>query len=206
MNYREINDYELLYMVCESDDSVEIILEKYYPIIRSKIRKWSTVLKKLRLSIEDVEQEILVAVVSAIRSYDDTSEASFYTYLMIVVENKMKNIVRSASSKKHQILEDSVSFFTPIRGEGLVLSDVLTDSRKLVEEKVEEHFLVDAIADFCYGLSIENAQIMELYLYGYSISKIALLMDVTNTQISNVMFRLKKKLRKYLIQKEILVV
>ena len=29
--YREINDYEMLYLICDSDDNYEIIFQKYYP-------------------------------------------------------------------------------------------------------------------------------------------------------------------------------
>jgi len=36
MNYKKINDYELLYMVRENDDySKDLLYEKYLPIIKS---------------------------------------------------------------------------------------------------------------------------------------------------------------------------
>ena len=32
-NYRDLNDYEIMYLVEENDDAKELLLEKYKPII-----------------------------------------------------------------------------------------------------------------------------------------------------------------------------
>ena len=45
--YREINDYEMLYLICESDDNdYDIMFKKYYPLIIKLINKYKGILKK----------------------------------------------------------------------------------------------------------------------------------------------------------------
>mgnify|MGYP003442946465 CR=1 FL=1 len=44
--YREINDYEMLYLICDGNDSeYEILLEKYRPLINKVINKYKYVVK-----------------------------------------------------------------------------------------------------------------------------------------------------------------
>lgn len=202
MNYKEMNDYELLYVVAEnSDDSMEIILDKYRPFIKHQIWKWQAIAKKLCLEVEDIEQEIYCAVFNAVRSYDETFDTSFYTYLTTIVERKMNNLMRTYDSLKHQVLNNALSLSTPV-STNLILADLVEDKSENVEDKLNEQVLKDAINRFIYELPIENAQVLELYLSGYKIPLIADLLFSTSSRVSNMLVRMRKNLKKYLIDKE----
>ena len=54
MDYREINDYELLYMISDNDYSFEILLDKYKPFIEKKLRRYANCFKKYGVDIEDL--------------------------------------------------------------------------------------------------------------------------------------------------------
>lgn len=54
--YKEINDSEVLYMINDSDDSLELMLERYKPIINKICYKYEKIGKKVGYELEDLVQ------------------------------------------------------------------------------------------------------------------------------------------------------
>lgn len=207
MNYKDINDYELLYMVCdENEDSVEILLKKYQPLIHKKVLKWQGVAKECSLEIEDLEQEIRCSLIEAIRHYDECISATFYTYFSIVIDNTIIRVLRNSNTLKQKILNEAISLEVPIADGCCYLQDLLSDSTSNIENKFMEYQLICKISEFCYGLSFSDASIFELYLSGYSIKIIAQLFTLKIKYVSQVLYRTRKNLKKFLEQNEFLMV
>lgn len=209
MNYKDVNDYELLYMVQEnSDDSMEIIFDKYRPLIDQKTRKWSAIYKKLGLGIdtEDIRQEIYYTFFRAIQNYDEQGGAIFYTYICKVLDNHMIMLTRTYNSKANQLFTQALSLVTP-RFEGeATLQDFIEDPKSRIEERMDEDYAVGIIREFCYELPLEMAGIFELFLSGFDVSAIAKLVDCTTRNVSHSLFRLRKRLKKELIRNDVSVI
>ena len=54
--YRDLNDYELIYMVEENDDARELLFDKYKPIVKKMASKYKMEASKVGLDIDDLIQ------------------------------------------------------------------------------------------------------------------------------------------------------
>ena len=54
--YREIDDYEILYMIQENNDYYELILEKYKPLIITICKQRLNGIKEMGYELEDLMQ------------------------------------------------------------------------------------------------------------------------------------------------------
>lgn len=205
MDYKEINDYELLYMISGNDYSFEILLDKYKPFIEKKLRRYANCFKKYGVDIEDLKQELYLAVIYAINNYDQNGNASFYTYLNRLVEYRLSNFWREQFSYRNSAFFNSVSLSLPI-GENLTLADLLTDKSYNIEDIIAEKNVVMKIKDFCYDLPLEEAYVFELYIDGFSRESISLLLDIPYKKITYFIAKFKNKLKNFLLKEELLVV
>ena len=72
MDYKKINDYEVVYLVKENDEEArKIIFNKYIPIVRKLASKYSMSAKWARVDFDDLVQEGLIALNDAIDKYDE---------------------------------------------------------------------------------------------------------------------------------------
>lgn len=205
MDYREINDYELLYMISDNDYSFEILLDKYKPFIEKKLRRYANCFKKYGVDIEDLKQELYLSVIYAINNYDQNGNASFYTYLNRLVEYRLSNFWREQFSYRNSAFFNSVSLSLPI-GENLTLADLLTDKSYNIEDIIAEKNVVMKIKDFCYDLPLEEAYVFELYIDGFSRESISLLLNLSYKRTSYLICKIKDKLKKYLSKIDLLVI
>lgn len=209
MKYKDLNDYELLYMISDGqDDNVTLLLEKYEPIISKKSVKWLSVLKKMNLDMEDLEQEVRVAFIEAIRSYRDDEGATFFTYINNVVDNKIYSLVRQLETNKNKALQQTSSLFlSNYKDNGLGFKiDKVVDFRENIEEKAEVLEMEEAVYKFLNTLSIDRACLFELYLNGYSNEVIANCLGIEKENVYKRISTIKKKLKKYLLDLGLLVV
>lgn len=198
--YRDLNDYELMYMVEENDDAKELLFDKYRPIVLKMANKYKLEGKKIGLEIDDLIQEGYVGLVSAIKNYNPDDKTLFYTYALISIKSKIINCLRSGACKKHYCLNQSISLSKPVVNDrNLTLSDFIIDNNSVVPDLiVQEKELTDLLKDYLYTIDVNMAAIMELMINGFSTIDIAILLDLSNKNVSNYIFRIRKKLREYL--------
>ena len=109
MDYKKINDYEVVYMVRENDEEArEIIFNKYIPIVRRIASDHLALAKMARIEYEDLVQEGLIALNEAINKYNERSEVLFYTFLCVCVERRILTYCRKMNSSKHYLLNTSL--------------------------------------------------------------------------------------------------
>ena len=109
MDYKKINDYEVVYMVRENDEEArEIIFNKYIPIVRRIASDHLALAKMARIEYEDLVQEGLIALNEAINKYNERSGVLFYTFLCVCVERRILTYCRKMNSSKHYLLNTSL--------------------------------------------------------------------------------------------------
>lgn len=198
--YRDLNDYEIMYMVEEDDDAKELLFDKYRPIVLKMASKYRMEGKKIGLEVDDLIQEGYMGLVSAIKNYNPDDKTLFYTYALISIKSKIVNCLRSNSCKKHYCLNQSISLSKPVVSDrDLTLSDFIIDNNSVVPDSiVQERELTGLVKDYLYALDFDMAAIMELMINGFSSIDIARLLDLSNKNVSNNIFRIRKKLHNYL--------
>lgn len=90
MNYKSLNDYELIYMVRESDDSSrDILYEKYMPIISSVSSDYYLKYKDFGCDYDDFLQEAMIGFQKALVSYDENRDNLFYTFVIVCIHRRL---------------------------------------------------------------------------------------------------------------------
>lgn len=185
MDYKKLNDYEVMYMIKENDEySREILLKKYMPIVSKISSKYLPFVKMYGSDFDDLLQEGMVALNKAIDSYDDNSGALFYTYVLICVERHIITYCRRVNNKKNYFLNSSVDV-----DDYYFLSDDKASMDLFVSEKLTEEEFKKCKNAF----DIKYSSVLELRYNGFTYKEISNLLDIS---IGTVDARLSK-IRKY---------
>lgn len=198
MDYKQYNDYELTYMISEDEDSFNLLYEKYQLLINKIVNKFYSSLKQYGVDYDDIKQEADIAFFNTIRQYKDNN--LLYTFISISIKNKLLNYSKSVTRMKNYINSDAVSIFQNISDDSkTILLDILENSSSLVPDEVYYNFDLEYnLYKYIFVLSNPDSYIYELILNGFSRSEIASLLDLKPNYISNILYKIRKSLKKYL--------
>ena len=192
-NYSSLSDNELLSMT-ETGDKVaeEQLALRYTRLVKICSRPFFLV----GGDGEDLIQEGMLGLLSAIREFDLSMNTSFKTYAEICVKRRIYSAIKSASRKKHEPLNDMVSFDDVLSDESNSSAVSYGDAyRRIPEEQVLARESVDEIIQtYSRCLSKFEVEILHLYLSGLSYSEIAEVCGKTEKSVDNAVQRIRRKL------------
>lgn len=146
---------------------------------------------------EDAEECVSDSYYKTWNSIPDARPASLYAYVGKIVRNLSINKLKGKTAGKRD--ENKVDKLV----EEL---DLCANSKENVESSILYKELSKTISQFLYGLKkMEMVMFVERYWYTYSIREIAEMHGVTEKKAEMVLYRLRKKLRKYLSERGYLV-
>ncbi len=187
--YQNVSDEQLVRLAQGGDDkAVKVIISRFAYLVRAKASRFSCD----AILLEDLSQEGMFGLLSAIYNYDsvsNTSKASFKTYADKCISNCMISAVKKYSRKKHTPLNLSVS----LDSDNLEIADVL-NPEDIVIANDEVYRMMDIIAK---RLSTLERSVVTLYLCGKSYGEIASELNLSQKSVDNAMQRVHKKLRVY---------
>ena len=141
---------------------------------------------------EDLIQEGMLGLLTAIRSFDAEKAASFRTYAEICIRSRLVTAVRAAQRDKHLPLNHSVSFETPLfdgTSAHLFSSEESPEDVVIGREELQER--LDALKGQLSGF---EAEVLSYYLGGLSCAEIASRMNRTTKSIDNAVQRIRRKM------------
>lgn len=205
MDYKDYNDYEIIYCIRENNEEAkELMYKKYKPFIESVAKKLVHYSKGLETS--DFIQEGMLALSNAIISFDEEKDITFYTYARACIEKKMISLVVKNNSTKHKILNNSIPFeINDDEGEHLIFGDILEDKGSNPEDVImnseEEKILLNNIRN---NLTDFENQVFDLKISGFSYKEIAEILEKNPKSIDNSIQRIKIKAKEQIdkIKKE----
>ncbi len=177
---------ELLFKARTGDkDAVHAVLEMYTPLVKSIASHFFLT----GGSSEDLVQEGLVGLYSAISSYNRESHASFTTYAYICVRNAIRDEVKKDSGAKQSPLNNSVSIVEISDG---LFGDNPEDEIIKTENRQEFHHKISGV------LSAYEFQVIIMYMDGMSTKEIcdALPGSKSPKSVDNAIARAKTKIAK----------
>ena len=135
MDYKNLNDYELVYQVKEHDEvAYGILLDKYSHLVDMLAKKYIKNNSNIGLEYEDLYQEGMVGIIKALDDYNE-SDTLFYTYASLCAKREMDKTLLYYKRKKHMVLNESISMEQRINGESdLFLKDTLASDYNLEED------------------------------------------------------------------------
>ena len=205
-NYQQIKDEELVQMAQQGDDAAqEYLLDKYKSLVRAKSRAYFLI----GADTEDIIQEGMIGLYKAIHDFNEEKNAAFRSFAELCVNRQMITAIKAATRQKHQPLNSYVSLNKPVYEEESEQtymdllqssSNALLNPEALLIGQENKHFLEDQMVK---NLSSFESRVLVLYLQGRSYFEIADVLKKPEKSIDNALQRVKKKLEKFLEEKNL---
>lgn len=140
---------------------------------------------------EDLIQEGMLGLLTAIRSFDPARDTAFRTYAAICIRSRLISAVRAAQGGKHIPLNHSVSFEPPLfDGANAHLFSTVESPEDVIIGREELKERLDALKG---QLSELEAQILPPYLSGLSCGEIARQVGRSQKSVDNAIQRIRRK-------------
>ena len=145
--------------------------------------------RSVQLEAEDLEQEGLVGLLSAVRTYQESGGASFRTYASVCIRRRMLSAVRRAGAAKQIPSSELISMDEG--GASLEEPAVPTDPAVLLQQREDADRFQNRLKETLTQLEY---QVLMLYLGAYSYEEIAQLLHSTSKAVDNALQRVRRKL------------
>jgi RNA polymerase sporulation-specific sigma factor len=196
MSVSDIDDQAALALTkkaAERDsDAEESLVSEYARLVRACARPYFLA----GGDSEDLIQEGMLGLLSAIRTYNPLKGVKFSKYAEFCVKRRIFSAIRSAAGYKHTPLNSYISLESPLLDENNARSTCfLRDPEDFViarESAVEvERLLYGALSRF-------ESSVLELFLDGMSYKDMAVRLGKPNKSVDNAVQRIRKKLTQIL--------
>jgi len=170
---------------------MDYLLEKYKDLVRKVSRK----LFLIGGDTDDVLQEGMIGLFKAIRDYDSSKEASFYSFAELCISRQIYSAINASNRKKHAPLRDYVSLSDNPAELVAVINNF--ESNRNPEELVldkEAEYMIQYEIERC--LSAFEKRVLDMYLGGYSYDRIAMETGKPVKSVDNALSRIRAKLRR----------
>ena len=204
--YKNLRDEEVVHLSQMGDRSAQgYLMEKYKPLVRGRARAYFLI----GADREDIIQEGMIGLYKAVRDYNEEKNTSFRSFAELCVNRQMITAIKAATRQKHQPLNSYVSLNKPVYEEESEQtymdllqssSDSLLNPEALLIGQENKSFLEDQMVK---NLSSFETRVLILYLQGRSYFEIAHVLDKPEKSIDNALQRVKKKLEKFLEEKNL---
>ena len=195
MDYRELNDNELIYMCCENNEEAEnLIIDKYKNCIVSILKSYTKEYNIIGVEIADLYQEGLIGLMHAIKTFDKDKDVTFYTYANTCIKTSIISAMRQTFRMKNRILNNSYSLDKLIEDTNHSYYEIFKDNsnepNNILLKEEENSELINAIESV---LSKGELAVFQLKLKGLNNIEIADLLNKNKKYVENTMFRINKK-------------
>ena len=149
---------------------------------------------------EDLTQEGMVGLITAVREYDAGKEASFRTFAAICIRSRLYSVLRASARDKQQPLNQSLSL-----DDSHFDSNPLTSGTNNLAQRNPEDFLIDRehtaalLSGVRKQLSEFEAKILGFYLDGLSCREIAKAVNKPPKSVDNAVQRIRRKVARQLL-------
>ena len=178
-------------------EAEDIIIRRYVEMVRGKAHLYFIV----GADSEDVIQEGMIGLFKAIHDYSGDREATFKTFAELCINRQILTAVKTASRRKHQPLNNSVSLSTPVdeTGNGTLEESLGGDMASNPETVFMKNTLSALLTneDSCLFSSMER-RVLKEYLAGKKYPEIAQSLGKSYKAVDNAMQRIRRKISEYM--------
>lgn len=199
ITYTEMNDEEVVELAQQGDQfAIEFLVDKYKNFVRAKARSYFLI----GADKEDIIQEGMIGLFKAIRDYKLDKLTSFRAFAELCITRQIITAIKTATRQKHIPLNSYVSLNKPIYDEesDRTLMDILstakiTNPEEIIISREEFIFIEKKMSEI---LSSLEWKVLMAYLEGKSYQEISVELKRHVKSIDNALQRVKRKLEKYL--------
>lgn len=176
------SDNELVVLINNGEYKyLQLLINRYMPYVISVASRYNA----SGLDTEDFIQEGILAIFSAVRTYDE-GKSAFKTFVAICINRAMTSALARAVGNAKHIPENLIS---PI--DDIELADTSDPESILIEKESYsdlEHILKRTLSDFEY-------QVLNEFLSGKSYAEIGDALGVTAKSVDNALRRIRSKIK-----------
>ena len=189
-DYSQKEDIELIRLYRAGDQAAcSVLLLRYAAMINKRISKYSVYGE----DCDDLRQEAYMGLLSAIRTFDESKNSSFYNYAVYCTTNKLKNALALSMSKKRQHYRQSISLDQV--AENLIAGRKGENPESLF---IQNESYEDLMRIFKEHLSPFENDVLFLYLSGCDYNTVAEKLNTSTKSVGNALQRARKKLKSVL--------
>lgn len=164
-----------------------VLTERYSKLIRSVTSKY----RISGLEAEDLTQEGLLGLLSAVKTYRVDKGASFKTYAGVCINRRILTLLRRSDNNKSKALNNYVSLYDEDFEKSVSVEIPNPEESFICKESL---MLLKKSISAC--LSNRENRVLELYLAGESYSAIADKLSMSVKAVDSTLQRIRRKLRK----------
>lgn len=182
------DDGELVRLARQGDEAaLTRLISRYAPLVRMRARSFS----KDTLDEDDLYQEGMIALLSAVRGFRRDKGGAFKTFAAICVNNKLRNAVVSHMREKNAPMRGYVSLSDGAEEAELPAAPGEDPAQVVIagEESDARRRKIETL------LSPFERQVLQLYLSAFSYDEMAKRLASTPKAVDNALQRMRRKLR-----------
>lgn len=196
INYENLTDEDVVALAQKGDkNAAEFIVGKYRDFVEMR----SVPYFMAGGDRDDLVQEGLIGLYKAIKSYGGQKLANFKTFAEICVVRQMISAVKTSTRKKNSPLNHYVSIHISDDEPDAISAKLVdlknTNPESLLIEKESELGMKQKINSV---LSDFESEVLSFYLSGLTYKEIADFLKKSPKAVDNALFRIKKKIEKYI--------
>lgn len=201
MDYKELNDNELLSLANENnEEALKILYEKYKPLINKKCNKYYKYISNKGIEISDLIQECLVGFEESIHNFNPLDNVTFYTFTNVCIDRQISTELKKLNRDKYRPLNEAIPLETLDTDNDINLIDILKDNTDNPElgllREVEYQELYNKIAE---NLTDLEECVFSLRLQNFNYKEIADILDKDIKSIDNAIQRIRTKIKEIYI-------
>ncbi|MEG2037462.1 MAG: sigma-70 family RNA polymerase sigma factor [Ruthenibacterium sp.] len=184
-------DETLCQLVAEGNRGAEeLLVTRYTRLVRTCARPYFLV----GGDSEDLTQEGMIGLVTAVREYDSGKEASFRTFAEICIRNRLFSVLRTAARDKYSPLNRSVPLDTPFFDTNSYTSEFVDATQRNPEDDfIDRERTQGVLSEVRKQLSEFETKILGYYLDGLSCREIAITVGKSPKSVDNAVQRVRRK-------------
>lgn len=194
--FSRLSDEELVRLAQNGDTAAEsFIFTRYKSNVIATAKyyfsKFSAFCLTGLLEYDDLHQEGLLGLWSAIYSFKEEKKVTFRTYSAKCISNAIKAAVKTATSKKNNPVENIIP-----------LDDIYIPAPGSVEDSIIDDEDTEELNGFLKSeLSAFEHSVLRLFLSEFSYKKISEDLDVSEKSVDNAIQRIRGKIGRFLAKR-----
>lgn len=194
--YDKMTDEQLIQRLRSGENAItDYIMDKYKHVVRKKAKA----MYLLGGENDDLIQEGMIGLFKAVRDYDETQEASFYSFAELCISRQIYTAIKLSQRQKHMPLNSYISLYSQGEDNEEDRQTPLIDQLQTLKDNNPEELFLDKEyfsvmeQELKQKLSDLESRVLHLHLMGEDYRSIARLLDKSPKSIDNALQRIKQK-------------
>lgn len=185
---KEYSDVQLAELYNEGNSNAFTVLSnRYFKLIRSITSRYNI----SGLEPDDLIQEGLLGLLSAVKYHKTDGGASFNTYAAVCINRRIMTLLERSGNSKRKAMNNYISL-----DDDEVVQSMTEGGVNPEEILIDRENLNDLEKSISGWLSEKEKRVLELYIAGESYEKIGEVIGIPKKSVDNALQRIRRKLRK----------